>query len=123
MPSLFGIIQDYKKDLFLFPLVTGILVAMTLYLYFKRPKKEKYYPPLFAIVLGFLILLIAGKTLRNEHGLFWLWLGSCLFLGGWVALGAAWIAVLAASLKDGKKKTKPSKRAPKPKNKTGSNES
>jgi asparagine N-glycosylation enzyme membrane subunit Stt3 len=106
MASILGIIQQYKGDLVLFPIVSVLLIVLTLILFLLayQYRKLKYFPGIIAIVAGTVIGLLAFKTMEGKTALNMLWLGICLFTGGWIALGTAWIASLIDSLQKGKKK-------------------
>lgn len=112
MASLFGIIQQYKGSLSMFPTMIVILVAATLvcYIIFNQFKLVKYIPAGIGIVLGMLFLVIGFSNPTAANGLDVIWRGFYFFTSGCIALGTAWIIALISSM-TGNGSAKKTKRA------------
>lgn len=122
MASIFGIINKYKGQLNLLPILILIFVAATIlvYVFFNREPKFKYFPALVGILGGLILMWVGSMNFTTDNGLRWVWYGVATFVAGCVGLGTAWLLALFTSMPgmgDFSKKTRRSmgKVGPKPK--------
>lgn len=122
MASIFGIINKYKGQLNLLPILILIFVAATIlvYVFFNREPKFKYFPALVGILGGLIIMWVGSMNFTTDNGLRWVWYGVATFVAGCIGLGTAWLLALFTSMPgmgDFSKKTRRSvgKGGPKPK--------
>lgn len=100
MASIFGIINKYKDQLNLLPILILIFVAATIlvYVFFHREPKFKYLPALVGIIGGLILAWMGSRNFTTDNGLHWVWYGIATFVAGCVGLGTAWLLALFTSM-------------------------
>ncbi|MDD7732133.1 MAG: hypothetical protein PT957_00070 [Firmicutes bacterium] len=100
MASIFGIINKYKGQLNLLPILILIFVAATIlvYVFFNREPKFKYFPALVGILGGLILIWMGSMNFTTDNGLRWVWYGVATFVAGCVGLGTAWLLALFTSM-------------------------
>lgn len=96
MASIFGIINKYRDQLSLLPILILVFVVATLliYVFLHREPKFKYLPALVGILGGLLLVWIGSLNFTTDNGLRWVWYGIATFVAGCVGLGTAWLLAL-----------------------------
>lgn len=107
MSSILGIIEQYKSQLGMLPMMIIIFVVLTLlcYIIFNKYSKLKYVPALIGIVAGIIFMVMGVMKVTSPGGLDNMLKGLYLFVAGCIALGTAWLITLVGGLMSNKEES------------------